>query len=136
MKPDYKISENADYMNEICNHPEVNSGGGFILDFTPLFNHGITYEYDGGCICYVKTDDGVYEAHTQALKRARGGALRDFIKWTLDDLFKNQGANAVTSYAMHTNPAAKKLALEFLNLVNSDELADYYRLNRGEYLCQ
>lgn len=136
MKPDYKVSETPDYLNEVTNHPDVDLGGGFPLDFTPLFNLGITYEYDGGCVCYVNTGYGVYEAHTQALKRARGKPLRDFISWTMEDLFKNKGAQAITSYARHTNPAAKKLSREFLNLDRSDELAEYYRLNREEYLCR
>ena len=136
MKPDYKVSENADYMNEICNHPEVNSGNGQKLDFSPLFGNGVIYQYDGGCVFYVNTGYGVYEAHTQALKRARGAKLRDFIAWTLSDLFNNRGAHAVTSYALHENVAAKKLALEFLRFTHADEMADYYKLNREGYLCQ
>jgi len=136
MKPDYKISENADYMNEISNHPEVNAGNGLKLDFSPLFDKGVIYQYDGGCIFYVNTGYGVYEAHTQALKRARGKPLRDFISWTFDQLFNSKGAHAVTSYALHENTAAKKLALEFLKFTHSDDVANYYRLNREEYLCQ
>jgi len=136
MKPDYKISKNADYMNEICNHPEVNSGNGVKLDFSPLFENGIIYQYDGGCVFYVKTGDGVYEAHTQALKRARGAKLREFIDWTLSDLFNNQGAHTITSYALHENIPAKKLALEFSSFTHANEMADYYKLNREDYLCR
>ncbi len=130
-----RVSQSPDYLNFVVNHPEVTQSNEFI-DCTELFNRSIVYEYDGGCIAYYKLGDGIYEAHTQALKSGRGSALREFIKQTLSDLFENRGAKIIKSYAQHDNLPAKKLAKEFGVFTHSDSLFDYFEVTKEVFLCQ
>lgn len=126
------------YFNFVLNSPEVRAGGEQDMDMTEAFLTGkvVGYIFDGGCIFYIKKDDGVFEAHTQALKKGRGKALRDFISQTLNDVFTSENAQSVTSFGAHENEPAKKLAAEFLNHDYSDENFEFFKLSRGEWLCR
>lgn len=130
----FKETKDADFLNYICNHADVRAGGENDIDVSPLLENGIAYSFEHGAIIYAFKEPGIYEAHTQALKVGRGKILREFIKWTLNDLFNFKCVRAVTSYAEHA--AAKKLALEFLKPCGSNEKYDFYRLTREEFLCQ
>jgi len=132
----FSETKDIDFLNYICNHHDVRAGGEKDIDVSILAGNSIAYSYENGAIIYVITSPGVYEAHTQALKSGRGKVLREFIAWTLADLFNNKGAEEVKSYAYHTNPGAKKLALEFLKPNGSNDSTDFFRLTREEYLCQ
>ncbi len=132
----FKETNDVKFLNYICNHPDVRAGGENDLDVSVLVGNSIAYSYDNGAIIYVIKSPGVYEAHTQALKSGRGKILRKFIAWTLDDLFNKKGAKEVKSYAYHTNPSAKRLALEFLKPNGSNDSTDFFRVTREEYLCQ
>lgn len=126
------------YFNLVLNAPEVRAGGDKYLDVSDLFATGncVGYTYEGGCIFYVKRGNGIFEAHTQALKSGRGKVLREFIAKTLKDVFETEGAETVTSFGAHTNKPAQRLASEFLRLDGSDDEFNYYKLSREEWLCQ
>lgn len=136
MVPGFKICDNADYLNLVCNAPEVRAGREIEIDVSPLLEKGISYQFDGGAIIYVEVFPGVFEAHTQALKSGRGRILREFIAETLRDLFTRLNAEAVISYAQFGNAPAKKLAEEFLHLVETDESYHHFELTREQYLCR
>lgn len=126
------------YFNLVLNAPEVRAGGENYLDVTEAFATGqiVGYQYDGGCMFFVKKDGGIFEAHTQALKSGRGKPLREFIKKAFHDVFCVERAEFITSFGAHKNPAAQKLASEFLTLERSDEEFNYYKLSKGDWLCR
>lgn len=126
----FKQTTDTDFLNWILNHDDVRAGGEIDIDAAPFLEHGIAYSYDYGAVIYVARGNGVFEAHTNAIKQGRGKILREFIQWTLQDMFNNQGAEKVTSFAYDSNPAAKKLAAEFLN-----QVGNLYEISKGEFLC-
>ena len=126
----FSETKDVEFLNYIANHQDVRAGGEFDVDVSPLLEQGIAYSYDNGAIIYVFKGCGIYEAHTQALKAGRGKILREFIRWTLEDMFKNKAAEKITSYAYDSNPAAKKIAAEFLKPCGT-----LYELDREVFLC-
>lgn len=136
MVPGFKVCDNANYLNMVCNAPEVKGSRTESIDVSSLLSNGIAYQFDGGAIIYVECMPGVYEAHTQALKSGRGNVLREFIAETLKDIFLRLNAEAVISYAEEINKPAKRLASEFLEYNGFDGENHHYKLTRDDYLCR
>lgn len=129
----FSETKDAEFLNYICNHPDVRAGGDKDLDVSALLDRGISYSYENGAIIYAFKEPGIYEAHTQALKAGRGKMLREFIAWTLEDMFKNKGAEMITSFADLENIPAQKLAEVFLKKIHADSNSCYYSIDKAEF---
>lgn len=129
----FSETKDAEFLNYICNHPDVRAGGEIDLDVTPLLVQGIAYSYPNGAIIYAFKEPGVYEAHTQALKEGRGNTLKRFCRWTAEQMFLRDNVEKLVTYAYHTNIPAKKLAEQFGRLVLEDDIASYYELTKGDF---
>lgn len=104
----------VDHINGIINHEDVREGAR-VRDYTdfrgPILNDNnhCLFNSSGGFL-FIQVEPGVYEVHTQFLKRARGPEVSVKAEEAVAYMFENTDCTEIRTQVYFNNPAPKRLA--------------------------
>jgi len=131
-------SYNADFINEVINHPDVRDsaeveGIGDLTEFVANVNNVLLTNKHGGFL-FVSKGAGIYEVHTQFLPSGRGHRALLAAIDSLYYMFIHTDCIRVISRAKPENTGACQLADRLLIMRGNNGVYNYYSLEYMDWV--